>query len=131
MSLGIDNLKKAGKFGVGLGMQIEKALADGKFTWTDLPGFVDELLEIPGIVNNREAIVAEFKDLTIDERAELLAYLKQEFDLADDVLESKIEKGLDIAFALLSFLVKPASDEPKAEGDDSVPGSNTEEEEGG
>lgn len=124
--LGIENLKKAGKFGVSLGMQFEEATADEKFTWTDLFGFFDELIQIPGIVNNRAAIVAEFKDLDETERNELLEYLKDEFNLDNDTLEAKIEKGLDIAFALLSYIEKPAAEEPpimKTEGE--LPSTST------
>lgn len=116
--LGIENLKKAGKFGVSLGMQFEEATVDGKFTWADLFGFFDELIQIPGIVNNREAIAAEFKDLDATERDALLQYLKDEFNLDNDTLEAKIEKGFDIAFALLSFIEKPVAEEPPAEETD-------------
>lgn len=110
--LGIENLKKVIKLVLDLQKQGQVALADGKFTLLDIPGFLDELLQIPGLINSRETIVAEFNDLTKDEIDELNAYLKQEFDLENDVTEAKVEEYINIAVSLIKLFVK---DKPEGE----------------
>lgn len=106
MSLGIDNLKKAALLGIDIGKQVETALADGKFSWVDSFGFLDELIRVPGIINSRKDIIAEYQDLTADEREELKGYIQDNLDLTNDELEGKIEKGLDIIFSILNFISK-------------------------
>ncbi len=106
MLLGIDNLKKAALLGIDIGKQVETALADGKFSWVDSFGFLDELIKVPGIINSRKDIIAEYKDLTEAEREELKEYIQDNLDLINDELEGKIEKGLDIIFSILNFISK-------------------------
>lgn len=120
--LGIENLKKAAKLGVQLGMQIEVAGEDG-FQLTDLFGFVAPLSQLPAIIADKDALVAEFKDLDGDERAELLAYVETELTLQNKKIEKLVEGGLGILVSLLQFIdvyreskkAEPTSDEPTAD----------------
>lgn len=103
MALGIDNLKKAAKLLVSFGKEIETA-AKGGFQITDLFGFIDEISQIPEIINNKTAILEEFKDLTAEERSELLEYVKIELVLEDKNLENIIETALVTGISLLALV---------------------------
>jgi hypothetical protein len=101
--LGIENLKQVIVVAANLGKQIEVAVKGG-LKLIDLLGFVDDFTAIGAVIKNKEAIVAEFKDLDDAERAELLAYVKQNLDLENDGLEDKIEKSLTILVDILDFV---------------------------
>lgn len=102
--LGIENLKVVAKFGITLGEDVAKVLADGKITALEGLGLLPDLMGISGILENKDAIVSEFKDLTSEERAELNTYIAGEFDIANDVLELKIEKSIAAAVAVLDLV---------------------------
>ena len=110
MALGIDNLKMVVKFGVQLGQDVAKIFADGKVTTIEGLSLLPDLMGIQGIIQAKSDIAAEFKDLSTDERAELNAYIQEEFDLDDDVLEAKIEKSIAAALSILDLIAafKPA-----------------------
>lgn len=102
--LGIENLKKLIKLALSLTEQISTALADGKITTMELFGFLPELAQIPGVVKSWADISAELKDLTPEERQELLEYINEEFDIPNDQLESFIENALMNAVSLISLV---------------------------
>ena len=101
--VGIENLKKAVKFGIDLSKQIEVSGQDG-FDWKDSFSFFDELMQIPGIIASGDKIKAEFNDLQPEEKTELLNYFKTEFDLADDKLETIIESSLELVLQILTVI---------------------------
>jgi hypothetical protein len=102
---GVENLKKAVGFGLNLTEQIEKAGRDG-FTWTDFLGFIDEILQIPGIIANGDEIGRELKDLTEAEKEELISYAVAEFDIPNDKVEAIVEDALKLAFTVVAMVVK-------------------------
>lgn len=101
-TLGIENLKKAVKFAIDLGEQFAESAKDG-FTWKDSFSFIDELLQVPGLLSRSKDIVAELKDLSEVEKEELVAWAKDELDLEDDALEAKVEGALEFALQFLKF----------------------------
>jgi hypothetical protein len=101
--VGIENLKKAIKFGIDLGNQIEESGKDG-YNWKDITSFFDELFQIPALISNGNAIKEEFKDLDAVEKQELVEYFTDLFDLDNDKAEAIIEKSLDIALDVLTLL---------------------------
>jgi hypothetical protein len=103
--LGIENLKKAVKFAIDLGEQFATSLADG-FQWTDSFSFVDELIQVPGLLKSGKDVVAELKDLDATERQELYDYIKEEFDIADDKVEDVVEQALATAVSVLLLVDK-------------------------
>lgn len=76
----------------------------------------DELIGLVGL--DAAKLKAELADLSPEERAQLMAHVKEKFDLADDALEAKIEAGLGLAVKLqelvveLVALVRPADVAP-------------------
>lgn len=102
--LGIENLKKAVKFGIDLGEQFDKALADNKFQWTDSFGFFDELIQVPGLIKDGKVIVAELKDLDTVEKDELIVFIQEEFDIENDKAEAEIEAALKTVAGILELI---------------------------
>ena len=102
--LGIDNLKKIVKFACGFTKQISIALEDGKFQWTESLGFMDEIMEIPGVVKSFPELKQELADLSTNERNELYEYLVAEFDLPNDKTELFVENSLLFAISALALV---------------------------
>jgi len=98
---GIENVKKFIAFGVGLGMSFEDALKDGKITLKDYVLFVDDVMKIPGIVGGAKHLKEELTDFTPEERAELIVWFKDEFDIENDKVEEVIEKAIDAATGMV------------------------------
>ncbi len=113
--LGIETLKRAINFAVGLTKQIETSGRDG-WDWQDSFQFFDELLLIPGLISSGDELKAEFNDLDDAERADLLTYFKVEFDLEDDKTEAIVENALAMVLQILSLLalVKKTTPPPAA-----------------
>ena len=110
--LGIEHLKTVAKFGIDLGEKTASILEDGKVSAMEALGYLPVLLSVPGIIEHKDDIVNEFKDLSDAERTELNLYIQEDFDIADDDLEVKIEKSLAAAVAILdlvSAFKKPAA----------------------
>jgi hypothetical protein len=118
---GIENLKKAVRFAIDLGLQIEKSGKDG-FTWSDSFSFIDELLQIPGLLKSGDAILAELRELSAEERQELYAYAVAEFDIENDKVEDVVESALGVGLSVLTLVdairalnAPPVVDEPPVE----------------
>mgnify|MGYP003396733825 CR=1 FL=1 len=98
--LGIENLKKAAQLIISFGQKIESTTKDG-FQVTDLFSFLGEVSQIPSIIQNKDNIVNEFKDLGASERAELATYIEQNLVLENKRVEKIIESGLQVLIAIL------------------------------
>lgn len=109
--LGIENLKKAVKFGIDLGEQIESSGKDG-WSWTDAFSFFDEVMQVPGLISKGDEIAEEFKDLVEAEHDELIEYVKAEFNIDDKKAEGRIESAVNI-FLAIYILVKQIRQENK------------------
>lgn len=116
-SYGVKETKELLKFVIGLGMALEKALADGAIGVGDLVSFWSPLMNINDALKDISLVPKELADLSEDEKAELLAYIEQEFDIGNDALEAVIEKALKAglqAFELIQCVKKLKSS--KGEG---------------
>jgi len=102
---GVENLKIVAKAGVDLGTKIGEVFADGKVSGSEALSFLPVLLAIPGIVEKKADIKAEFKDLDATERVEIQQYVAAELQLPNNpALERKIEKGINIIVAVLDLV---------------------------
>lgn len=100
-TVGIENLKKAVKFAIDLAMQIA---AIKKFKLISIFSFIDELLELGGVITSWKEIIAEFKDLDIAERQLVYDYVREEFDIPNDQVEVWVEEALGVALNILSLV---------------------------
>jgi hypothetical protein len=93
---GIKEIKELLAFGFKLQKAIMGSLDDGKINVvTDAPKFLSALLAAPKAFGGMNLILAEIKDLSEAEREELLTFVQEEFELADQNLEYLIEDTLD------------------------------------
>lgn len=93
---GIKEIKELLSFGFKLQKAIMGSLDDGKINVvTDAPKFLSALLAAPKAFGGMNLILAEIKDLSEAEREELLTFVQEEFELADQNLEYLIEDTLD------------------------------------
>lgn len=95
MSLGIENLKTALAGAIELGNAIDKALADDKFNFSDAPLFMSAFPAIAAAIKSAREAGKEIGDVDQFEREELKTFIKDRFDLTDDILEARLESGID------------------------------------
>lgn len=94
--LGIDNIKKALSSVLKLAITAIEVMEDKKISFTEWPRVGLALTQIPGLVKSGSDAIAELKDLTAEETAELSAYFKEEFDIDNDQLEARVEESIDL-----------------------------------
>lgn len=105
MPLKVDHLKKAALLGVKLGMQIDKTFADG-FKIPELMDFIDEVLLIPEVIDNSDALAEEVATLDHEGAEELNDYVAVQLQLLRNVeLEAVIEQGVRVITEII-VLVK-------------------------
>lgn len=102
--LGTENLKKALKPFLDLHEAYDQAKADGTVDSKDLPLLVGPGLSFASGIPAMGAAVKEFKDLDSQERADILAWVKADYDIADDVLEEKVEAAFGLVLNIGSFI---------------------------
>ena len=86
--IGTESIETTLGFLCGIGVDIEAALADDKFTLTDLPRFLDDAMKVPGVVRALPNVDDEFIDLTPEEEAAIVEMVKAKLNLPDaDVTE--------------------------------------------
>lgn len=95
--------KEIVRFGLKLGKALQEAMEDGNINLIDAFKFLPVLKELKTAVEGAAKIPAELKDMDDEERAELLDYFQEHFDLEDDELEAKVEMALDVGLALLKL----------------------------
>ena len=101
--VGITQLKNTALVLAQFGQAIENSL-EGGFQLSDLGNLILPLSQLPAVIQNKEAIVEEFKDLDAAERQELLAYVGQTLDLKNDKVENIVEKGLAAAVSIIELV---------------------------
>ena len=102
----IQNIKELLLFVCRLVNAIDKTLEDGKFKFTELVNFIGAAQAIPAAVADIKEIPAEFKDLTDEEKAELVQYVKDEFDILGDEVEEFVEEAFKVALDLAKLIEK-------------------------
>lgn len=102
--VGIKETKEVLAFAMSLHMMYDQAKADGKIDMNDVGLIILPVTKLIPAIDNIKAVSEEIKDLDAAEKAELDAWIKQEYDIADDELEAKIEKGLSLVLSLAEFV---------------------------
>lgn len=100
---GIETLKKAVHLAIAIPVQAVKTIK-GRFQVWDLLAFIDEFRELTEVIKERKQIGVELKDLSPEERTELNAFIKDEFDIPNDKIESFAENALDWAESTVTLL---------------------------
>lgn len=98
--IGIDTLKEITAWGISLAAQLDHALEDKKFRWHEAFGFVDELKELPELISKMDEAGAEFRDLDIVEKNQLVEFVADELELSNEWAEKITQNALDTAAAV-------------------------------
>jgi hypothetical protein len=107
---GIKETKELLDFGFKLQSAITRSHEDGKFSpILDTPKFLPALLAAPRAFAGANLIPAELADLDDAEREELMAFVRERFELADRELEILIEDTLDLMLDLYRIANRYAS----------------------
>ena len=101
----MNHLKDFLAFPISLGMTYDQAMADGTIGLTDLPLLVGPSMKLMGVIQATPHLYQSIKDLNSDDKAELVTWAKNEFDLANDAVEKKIEDGLDLVLSITTYIM--------------------------
>lgn len=101
---GIETLKLVAKVGITLGNDLGKDLEDGKISLIEGLGLLPDVMAVSGVLGKGADIKNEFNDLSTAERAELNQYIDDTFDIPNDELELKIEKGVGVIVAIVDAI---------------------------
>lgn len=96
--MGVENLKKVLAFVLRLSNKVDEVTQDG-IQWTDVLSLLPNLVESVGVLKVGKTAWAEFNDLDDLERDDVLGYVKNEFDIADEKLEGVVESAFEFIFA--------------------------------
>lgn len=114
-----DNLKMVAKFGIQFGENVANVLEDSKISAGEAFSFLPILMSVPGILEKKAEIKAEWEGRTTESMQDLNLYIQTELSLPNKPLEAKIEKGVTAVLAVLDLVAefqKPATDAPPIEG---------------
>ena len=96
-------LKEALGFAIELGEASIKAASDGKFDWTDALEFRRAAFMAGDAINGIHKIPGEVAAMDEAKKAELVAWVKKEFDIPQDGLEEKVEGAISIALGIAMY----------------------------
>lgn len=94
---GIENLKKVLSFGCEL-INVGSKMVNGAGLW-QLTSLIDDVAAIKSL--KKEDLLAEVKDLSAEERAELLALAKSSIKMTKEEIDNKVDQGLDLVNAAI------------------------------
>lgn len=96
--------KEVLKFAIELGEALEAAMQDKKFEVAELSLLVAPLMQVGPAFEGIDKVGQEIKASTAEQKAELIAYVKEELDLKNDDVEKTIEEALDLALKIHAFV---------------------------
>lgn len=99
---GIDKIKDLLALPFALHMAYDKAAEDGSVDVGDIGHLISPITKIANFANALKdgVVLKQFKDLDDAERQALNEWAKKEYDIADDMLEMKIEAAFDVVFSV-------------------------------
>jgi hypothetical protein len=100
----VKNIKEALIAVLALPKVYEAAMEDGKIGFEDLALLMALFPKLQPAIEGITEIPGELKDMTEEERLELVVLVKAELDLEDDSLEEKIEIAFDILTKIAMLL---------------------------
>lgn len=96
-------LKEAVCFGVSLLEAVFDSLEDGKFDFTDLIKLWDPISRLGDAVEGSSKILGEIMAMDEAAKRSLMDEVKKDFDIADDVLEARIEGAIQLILGIAMY----------------------------
>lgn len=78
---------------------VESVADDGKITFGDFPKFINPVISLPAAISGIGEVIPELKDITPEEKAELVELVKDELEVGENA-ELIVEKALNILYEL-------------------------------
>ncbi len=97
-------LKELLCFSVCLLEALVESLEDGAVDFTDVLSLWKPFSKVGEAIDGIEKIPFEIASLDEKDKNELMDYIRSEFDIPDDRLESRIEGGLQLALCLAMYV---------------------------
>ena len=106
---GIKETKEVLAFVFSLGKATAAALEDGDLSWSDALKVVEPLKKIGPAIDDIEDVLVEVQDIDDEEFAELINYVRDEFDLSsitEDIeeIEMYVEDALNAGVEILKVI---------------------------
>ena len=104
--MSLENLKKPLLWAIELGEQLHNDLKDGKLQRGEAWALIPKAWQLPDVVRCFPHIKGEWEQLKADPsvKHELIQYISKELDIDNDKAERKIMAGVNLAFAIGSFI---------------------------
>lgn len=96
-------LKEAVCFGISFLEAGFEAMSDGKVDFTDIPQLLGPLMQAGSAIEGADKIMGEIKALDEASKQKLMAEVKEEFDLENDVLEARIEGAIQLVLGIAMY----------------------------
>jgi hypothetical protein len=118
MSIGTQETKDALTFVFALVTGLQNAFADGSFTISDLPDFLPALMDLPAALSGAGDIPVEFEQMNDQDKADLIQWVKDNFQIEDAKVEQFIEDCfaiiLDMWTVIRNYVNPPQGETPNA-----------------
>lgn len=101
---GIKETKEVVAFAVALGNGLGNALEDGDIDFADVVDFVGVIRTVGDAFEGLSELPGELSDLSEVEYQELKAYVEDEFDIPQDMVEGVVEQAFDIGLKVAAFV---------------------------
>ena len=99
-----DALKKVLRFAFSVHVAYEKSMKDGILNWKDLPNAFDPGTKLIPAIGAAPSALKQALNISKEQKAELKDWIQTTYDIKDDVLEEKVERGLSIVIELAHFV---------------------------
>lgn len=99
------NLKEILVFLFSMHMGIDKAKADGEMTTADLAFLIDPMTKAVPAIQDADQVKVEIEQATDQDFIDLKTFIRENYDIADDDLEKKIEDAVALAPMVAKFFV--------------------------
>lgn len=106
MALGVENLKKVVVAVIKVANKTDEVLQDGFQPFADFFALVSVAGDVFSVLKNLKDAYQEFLDLDAVEKTDILATVKAQFDIEDDLLEEVVEDGFEVVTVNVAFALK-------------------------
>jgi hypothetical protein len=102
----MEELKKFMLLGARIGTLSFSISEDEKIDFKDLPEVLKLLMQAKSFADiDYPKALDQFKNMTDEQKSELIIAFDKEFDISDEDKEQKIEQIISISFQIISFLI--------------------------
>jgi hypothetical protein len=101
-SVTMKELKEVMAFAISFGETADVVLADGKVELAELALLMTPIMKLPAAVEGAKLIKA--KELSAEDKAELVKFVEEELHLASARTEALIEQGLELAVKVSEYV---------------------------